>query len=614
MARYEIIKPDKPSLRELFNSVYTPAEAAALYMPKGYKIPKGQDAWDVVRLGKWGALDSAGSQPSQAKMEALAEKDQYVQEKRSLADMAKPRVFRIESDGSKTEVFGKEALDQIQTPRVFEKDKNGIPVNRMQNFRYIFEHDPDLQAIKGYDMFSETIRFSGPVAWDYEKQPGDEWKGRDEDMMAQYLEAVYNFKSTTNAMPAMLNFAYSKSFHEVRDWIAEPVWDGVPRIDSWLIDYFGADDREYVRMVSRKFFIAAVARIFQPGCKYDEVLTLISSKTSDERGQGIGKSSFLRKLANGGRWFSDTELSFGAGKELYVQIRGAWIYEISEGTIFTSADSASAKAFVAAQQDRYRPPYGKTVESFPRQTVFVITTNEHDCLRDVEDRRYLPVDLHVNRRTKSPFEITMEEIRQMWAEAYAAYQAGEPWHLNAQEQAMAQTEQDDHKTADDQLSLIRDFVERQIPINWKQLNIEQRQAYFAGKDFDKIKELGKETPTEKTMPRTQICAREILCELLGKKAFSWKNYEPSKINVLLAQLQGWEKDDAPRYYGPYGSNRGWHRKATEPASAAEPTTPAAPTTPTAPAAPDMTDAAIKKAFTEGEIGLPAGITEDDLPF
>ena len=608
MTRYEIIKPEKPSLKELFNLTYTPAEAAALYMPKGYKIPKGQDAWDTVRLGRWGSLDTPSSQPSQEKMTALAEKDLQVQAKRSLADMAKPRVFRIEADGTRTEVFGKEAMDQIQTPRIFEKDKSGVPLNTRQNFRFIFENDSDLRNIKGYDEFSETIRFSGPVAWDYSKHDGDEWRDRDGDLMAQYLEAVYNFKSTTNALPAMLNFAYSKSYHEVRDWISEPVWDGTPRIDNWLIDYFGADDRDYVRMVSRKFFIAAVARIYEPGCKYDEVLTLISSRTSDEKGQGIGKSSFLRKLAGFGRWFSDTELSFGSGKELYVQIQGTWIYEISEGTIFTSADSASAKAFVAAQQDRYRPPYGKTVESFPRQTVFVITTNERDCLRDTEDRRYLPVDLHVNKRTKDPFTVSDAEVRQMWAEAYAAYRAKEPWHLNAQEQAMAQVEQDDHKTADDQLSLIKDFVERQVPLNWTKLSIEQRQAYFSGKNPDKIKELGTEPPVEKTMPRSQICAREILCELFGKKAFSWKNYEPSKINVLLAQLQGWEKDDAPRYYGPYGSNRGWHRKPTESKEnmkAAEPTTDTAS---------NATDTAIKNTFTAEEIGLPAGITEEDLPF
>lgn len=218
----------------------------------------------------------------------------------------------------------------------------------------------------------------------------------------------------------VLALATKNTFNPVVDYLDGLTWDGVARIDKLFPSYFGAKDGEYERVVGRKFMIAAVRRMRRPGAKFDTV-PIVEGK------QGSGKTSALRIL--GGEWHSDAELGRLDNKDSSGVLHGVWIMELGELTAMRKAEVDHLKAFVSRCEDRYRPPYGKTVKTYPRRCVFVGTTNGASYLRDsTGNRRYLPVatnaiDLDALRRDRD----------QLWAEASVAEAAGEnlvlPSHL-----------------------------------------------------------------------------------------------------------------------------------------------------------------------------------------
>ena len=198
---------------------------------------------------------------------------------------------------------------------------------------------------------------------------------------------------------------------------ALPEWDKVPS-ETLLVRCLQADDTRYVRTVTRKTFAAAVARIYHPGTKYDSILVL-------DGAQGIGKSTIFKDLT-GDEYYSDTlsltDMNDKSGAE---KLQGFWIVEIGELAGMKKADIEKVKAFLSTADDKYRPSYGKTVESHPRQCIIIASVNgERGYLRDITgNRRFWIVKLHQDEQKKLAFH--KEERDQIWAEAKAIYKSGE---------------------------------------------------------------------------------------------------------------------------------------------------------------------------------------------
>ncbi|ESY21733.1 virulence protein E [Mesorhizobium sp. LNJC395A00] len=203
--------------------------------------------------------------------------------------------------------------------------------------------------------------------------------------------------------------AQENSFNPVLDRIEALPWDGVPRIDTWLSAYLGADDNELNRAFARAVLIAAVRRARRPGCKFDCVLVL-------EGPQGRGKSSVLKILAGGEDFFSD-EIAIGVSyKEQQELLQGKWIVELPELAGLRNADIRGVKQFVSKTHDRGRPAFGRSVEEMPRRCIFIGTTNDSQYLHDATgNRRFWPVAVG-----KIDLQGLAEDMPQLWAEAAEA--------------------------------------------------------------------------------------------------------------------------------------------------------------------------------------------------
>ncbi|GGL52205.1 virulence-associated E family protein [Wenxinia marina] len=230
--------------------------------------------------------------------------------------------------------------------------------------------------------------------------------------------------------PAIRAVAERRSYHPIRDQLNAARHDGVPRLDTWLTRYLGAEDAIYTRAVGRAFLIAMVARVMEPGCKHDHVPVLIGP-------QGGGKSSACRVLS-GSDYFSDTLPPINGGKEAMDHLRGLWLVELAELAPSRRATNQHLKSFLSTQADRFREAYGRSDERYQRQCVFVGTTNEDTFLRDATGgRRFWPI--HCGRINV----VGLKSARtQLFAEAVAAYRAGEAWWLDGDAEAAAREEQE----------------------------------------------------------------------------------------------------------------------------------------------------------------------------
>lgn len=216
------------------------------------------------------------------------------------------------------------------------------------------------------------------------------------------------------------------SYHPVLDYLArvQPTWDGVERLGSpgavgWLTRYGQAPDTAYVRAVGRLTLVAAVRRVRQPGCKFDEMLLLVNPD------QGTNKSSAVRTLAVRDEWFNDYVPLGEVGREVIEHVRGFWIIESSELAGLRTRELEKIKAFCSRQHDRGRMSYDRIVSDVPRSCIFIGTTNSVDLFTDLSNRRFWPV-----RVGTMDLDGLRRHLDQLWAEAATAETASEPIALD----------------------------------------------------------------------------------------------------------------------------------------------------------------------------------------
>ena len=297
------------------------------------------NAFDIVRIHKFGDLDEKAS------FRAMCDFAMQQDEVKVMA--ANERLTEAEND------FAESGDDDWK--KKLQRNKNGVLENNLHNIRLIMENDPYMKNIV-FNQLADGMEIRGAVPW---KHPARFWRDADDAQLICYIDASYGSFSQRNYDIAVTKAADDRSYHPIKEYFAGlPVWDEIPRVDTVLIDYLGAQDNGYVRAVTRKALCAAYMRIYHPGIKFDYITVLNGN-------QGIGKSTLIAKL--GMEWFADSlTLSDMNDKTAAEKLQGYWIHEIGEMAGMRKADLEKVKAFVSRQDDKYRASFGRRVTLHPR--------------------------------------------------------------------------------------------------------------------------------------------------------------------------------------------------------------------------------------------------------
>lgn len=470
------------------------------------------NAFDLVRLHLFGSSDE--NAPLETPVTKLPSYKAMCEI--ALDDSRVKMVFAEERKAQAEEEFSDDDWQAQLT-----LDKFGNVKDTMSNVCTILRNDVNLKGIV-FNQFKSTIDVISPLPWPQVK-PG--WNDTDLACAKLYFERTYGVWSPTKFKDALLAVTSAERlYHPIKEYFSTLKWDGVRRLDTLLIDYLGAADTPYVRAVTRKTLVAAVARIYQPGIKFDSILVLVG-------GQGIGKSTFFARL--GKKWFSDSlSISDMKDKTAPEKLQGYWILEISELNGMKKMDVEVVKSFVTRVDDKYRQAYGTTVESHPRSCVIVGTTNsDGGFLRDTSgNRRYWPARVSGNSKYK-PWELN--DVDQIWAEALQYYNDGEELFLKDEIAAEAYIQQRDAMETDDREGIVQEYLDRLLPENWDTLDLYQRRAYLEGTDFGEVK-------AEGTVQRKYVCVMEIWCECFGKSRENLKKADSYEIEGILYKLGCWK--------------------------------------------------------------------------
>lgn len=506
------------------------------YSHHGTDPASGQlcNAWDLVRLHRFGELDSdcnpdtpVSSRPSYRAMAQLASGD-----KRVKAQIVADRMTEATAD------FDEPAEDGEDWKAKLKITEKGAIAQTIENVVIILQHDPQLAGRLALNEMEHNIVSLSSLPW-RAARGASQWTDADDAALRYYLERTYGINGKDRIFDAVNVVALQNKFHPVREYLDGCAWDGVPRVETLLVDYLGAEDTAYTRAVTRKALVAAVARIYNPGCKFDYMLTL--------RGrQGLGKSALIARL--GGRWFSDSVTTL-QGKDAYEQVLGVWIMEVGELAGMRKAEAETIKLYISKQVDRFRPAYGRRLQEFPRQCIFIGTTNETQFLRDATgNRRFWVVDTP-NEPTRNLWdELTPETVRCIWAEAVELYRAGEALYLPRELEAAAREVQETYEEENPRAGIVQDYLERRLPADWDIMDLLARRQWLEGTQ-------------EGTVQRTTVCTMEIWAEALGGNPDRLDRYAGKEIREIMERMPGWRHNGNKRAtIRPYGRQRYYERR------------------------------------------------------
>lgn len=497
------------------------------------------NAFDLVRIHKFGGLDDeakpdtpANRLPSFTKMTEFASNNEKV-----IQTLGRERIEKAQED------FGviKDDTDTSWVKKL-EYTEQGKLKSTISNFLVIIENMPLLKGKIAYNEFANRAVVIGQLPWRTKNDVSD-WGDSDDSGLREFIEKYYKISSMAKCADAISLSFKKHTFHPIKEYLNNLLWDGVKRIDTLLVDYLGAEDNNYVRTITRKVLIAAVSRIFKPGCKFDNMMVLSGP-------QGLGKSTIIKRL--GKDWYSDS-LTTVTGKEAYEQLQGVWLLEMGEMMATKKADIEATKHFLSKQEDIYRVAYGRRTSRFPRQCVIIGTTNDKEFLRDkTGNRRFWPVDVGIRPHKNVYEELNSYEVDQIWAEAMTLYTDGESLNLSEEEKKEAEKQQEAHSEESAKAGIIEEYLNRPITNNWYNLSIVDRRNYIHGGDFGDV--------PEGNVQRTKTCVMEIWCELFNGDPKNLTPLQSREINDILKGLKNWKRSKSSLRFGKiYGKQRAYTR-------------------------------------------------------
>lgn len=399
------------------------------------------------------------------------------------------------------------------------KNDKGNTCQTINNCMLVFQRDPLLKGAIRKNELSGKIDIVGNLGW---QRTSSSLTDTDVYQIHWYLEKNYGLKNDRNVNKAMNIVASENRHHPIRDCLEKLKWDGQPRIDNLLPRYLGADHDDYTKEIMRLLMMAAIRRVYEPGCKFEIMVCLVG-------GQGAGKSTFFRFLAINDEWFSD-DLKRMDDDNVYRKMQGHWIIEMSEMIATANAKSIEEiKSFLSRQKETYKIPYETHPADRKRQCVFGGSSNTLDFLPldRTGNRRFVPVMVYPERaevHILADEQASREYINQMWAEAMEIYRSGNfRLRFSPAMNAYLKAHQKDFMPEDTKAGQILDYLER-----------------YSG---------------------SIVCSKQLYKEALGHDYDEPKQWELREINDIMNNaVTGWRAFSNPRYFPePYRRQKGWER-------------------------------------------------------
>ena len=422
----------------------------------------------------------------------------------------------------------------------------------LTNVAMILQNDPRFRGAIGWNDFAMEIYATGKVQSKLaviaqkpilDRINGDFWTDRHDDVVRAVLEAPsgkgksgWGLKVSDRDLRAGLSLAAMKApYHPVQDYLNKQVWDGKKRLDTLFVDYLGTEDTDYARETARLTLIAAVARVFEPGHKFDFMPIL-------EGLQGKRKSTFIRILARD--WFAELEGDLGDRNKMVEKMQGKWIVEIPELSGFSKVESQELKAFVSAEADRVRLAYARRAAEYKRQCIFIGSTNDREYLRDPTGaRRFWPIECYAEEIDTDKL---VREIDQIWAEAFTAYREMRTAQPNGTLPLYLRSKQSQDVAlqiqADRRVSTVEDAWAGTIK-EW--LETPPKTDGFTDDDDDVLG-----TPL-----RQETCLMELWIEALGFKKEAYSQMHAAQLSRAVFMVDGWSKSDKRGHFDKYGRQR-----------------------------------------------------------
>jgi putative DNA primase/helicase len=488
------------------------------------------NAFDIVRIHRFGDLDEKKS------FSAMC--DFAMQQDDVKLAASEERMKDAQSDFT-------DAGDSDWKKKLKYMSRSTLLQNTVYNLNLILANDPDFQNF-AFNEMANRIQVTGPLPWD--RPEGNEfWRDADTAQLKSIIDIRYLPFSSRNYDVSFTKTADDRHFHPIRDYLDSlPEWDGIERVEDLFIRYLLADDTEYVRTVTRKTFAAAVARIYEPGTKFDCVPVL-------DGDQGIGKSSIVKDLVTSDYYSETLSLTDMDDKSGAEKLQGFWVVEIGELAGMKKADIEKVKAFLSTSDDKYRPSYGKVVESHPRQCVIIATVNgERGYLRDITgNRRFWIIKCHQKKQRKA-WNFDENYRAQFWAEAKKIWKAGEKLYLEGDVLEAAEKEQRGAMEADERVGMVEEYLNTPVPANWDDMDLYARKNFLQGSEF------GNPDHGELHL-RNEISNAEIWCECFNKNLPELKSSDSYLIAALMTQVDGWERTNDRKKQAFYGRQRLYRR-------------------------------------------------------
>ncbi|EOS41844.1 hypothetical protein C810_05176 [Lachnospiraceae bacterium A2] len=401
-----------------------------------------------------------------------------------------------------------------------EYDNDGNEKSRklqqtVRNFEIIMDNDSRFAGKIKFDEFSRQEYLMGEIPWESENCDRA-WGSHDDAALYSIIQTDYGVKNRNDYFDAIKNVSMRNKFHPVRDILDGLEFDGEEHIRSLLPDYLGVEDTEYSYQVMRLWMLGAVARVYEPGCKFDYTMIFTGP-------QGLGKSTFLKMMSLNDSWFNDSLDSLDSDKAAQ-SLMGSWIVELAElkSLARTAGGVESVKRFLTAVQDKYRVPYERRADIFLRQCVFAGTTNKSDFLQDeTGNRRFLIIQTGVNKPTKSLFvPEAIEDMKAAWAQAVHIWKEEKPELLLPDScRDEARRLQDESMADDGKVGIIGAFLE----------------------------------------DKQRTCVLEIWKEALEENGRPQK-WQSSEISDIILSIPGWSRVKSPTTYKEYGRQKLFQKK------------------------------------------------------